>query len=103
MNKKEVLQLIESIEILYDNPFTKRRNYFNQDQSNEEVIVSVVNAWHDILKDESVEMVLKNFKRHIKTNKFHPTIAELLRKEERYGPDIPRDFVYDLKAGEDWH
>lgn len=103
MNKKEVLKLILAIERLYDKPFTKKRSIFNQNDSIEKFIMDTVNTWHDILQDEDPEMVFKNLACHVKTNKFPPSIAELLRKDEQIGPHIPRGFVFDINAGEEWH
>lgn len=103
MNKKQVLQLIKAIESFYDNPFTKKRGVTNQDDSNEKVLMDTLNNWHEMLKDENAEIVFDNLKQHIKTNKFPPTIAELLKKEERQGRYIPRHADYDMTAGEDWN
>lgn len=103
MTKKEVLKLIKTIEQLYDKPFTKKRSVFHQNDSVEKILMDTVNAWHDILHDEDSEIVFTNLAYHAKTSKFPPTIAELLRKDEQSGRYVPRDFVYDINAGEDWH
>lgn len=77
MTKQEVLLLIERIEQLYNNPFTRKRNITNQDKTDEEVIKDVVIMWHEFLKDDDAERVFENFKKHVRTSKFPPTIAEL--------------------------
>lgn len=77
MNKQEVLTLIEQIEKLYNNPFTRKRNITDKDKSDEEIIIDIVNIWHEFLKDDDAERVFGNFKKHVRTSKFPPTIAEL--------------------------
>lgn len=77
MTKQEVLTLIEQIEKLYNNPFTRKRNITDKDKTDEEIIFDTVNTWHEFLKDDEADRVFENFKRHVTTNIFPPTIAEL--------------------------
>jgi hypothetical protein len=83
MNKGQVLELIQKIEMYFNNPFTKKRNAFNEDKTDEEIILDVVNAWYDILKDYEAETVFNNFKEYVKTNRYAPTIADLIKEQEK--------------------
>ena len=48
-----------------------------------------VAIWLDLLRDVPFELAQRNLRKHIMTEKFPPTVAELSRKPEHDGPYIP--------------
>jgi hypothetical protein len=88
MDKKQVLQIIQSIESIYNNHFTK--NVLPSEQKNK--IKNVVETWYEFLKDHEYEEVKGNLKFHVNHSKFAPSIAELINKpdyEKASGPAVP--------------
>ncbi|NMH72808.1 hypothetical protein HF078_06975 [Bacillus sp. RO2] len=73
MNKKEVLDIIQLIEKMYNNPFTK--NVIPSEQNNK--IKSIVEAWHEFLENQDFNQVRAKVKKHVFTSKFPPTIADI--------------------------
>lgn len=62
-----------------------------------------LNTWHRILKNQDPVKVLKNLEKHIRTNKFAPTISELI--EEQIESKINNEhlsFMRNLR-GEDFY
>lgn len=45
--------------------------------SNPLVSQAAFDLWYEMLKDKEYQVVARNLERHVKTNKFAPTIAEL--------------------------
>lgn len=86
MNKKDVLQLFKFLTAVYPQ--------FTVDQYK-------IDEWTNLLADQSTETVLANAREYAKANKFPPSIAEV--RVQQNGRYIPRDFVYDINAGEDWN
>lgn len=74
MNKKQVLDLIIKIEQFYNNPFTRN---LGPDETREQKIVKVVDSWSLMLEDQDYNRVMQKFKKHVQSNKYPPTIAEL--------------------------
>lgn len=101
MNKQEVLELIRTIEIAYNFPWTRKREGYAKYLTDEELIIEVVNVWYEYLKDQKTEWVMKRLKYHIETKPFPPTVSDLRRQV--IGRDIPDTYVHDLSAGEDWN
>lgn len=87
MNKKQVLEVIRIIENTYNQPFTRKRNMFTEGKSDNQIILDVVDQWHQFLKDSNPTVVLRNLEQHILKEKFPPTIAELA--EYRNTTNIP--------------
>lgn len=77
MNKKQVLEVIKIIEHSYNNPFTRKRNMFNEDKSDKEVILETVDFWHKMLENQNPKDVMKRLNKHVLTDRFPPTIADL--------------------------
>ncbi|TYS68681.1 hypothetical protein FZC76_06970 [Sutcliffiella horikoshii] len=73
MNKKEVLEIIQLIEKMYNNPFTK--NILPSEQQIK--IKTIAEAWHEFLEDQDFNQVRSKVKKHVLTSKFPPTIADL--------------------------
>ena len=77
MNKSDVIEVIQTIETLYNNPFTK--NIIPSEQKQK--IMSVVEAWYSILKDYEFNQVMKNLSEHVKRSRFAPTVSDLVQEK----------------------
>lgn len=77
MNKSDVIEVIQTIETLYNNPFTK--NIIPSEQKQK--IMSVVEAWYSILKDYEFNQVMKNLREHVKRSRFAPTVSDLVQEK----------------------
>ncbi len=59
---------------------------------------TVFDLWYEMLKDASYTDVTKALAKHIKTNKFAPTIAELrscAESRNRFNNFLPRGYDFD--------
>jgi len=70
MTKKETFQILKLIQQFYE------RFEINQDK---------IDAWHDVLQAEDFNAVYSILKSVVKTNKFPPTIAEILPTKQLNG------------------
>jgi hypothetical protein len=52
-------------------------NFYNQFTVSE----AMVKAWHSVLVDYEIEMVMMNLKNHVVNSKFPPTVADLVKQE----------------------
>lgn len=77
MNKLEVLEMLEHMEILYPNKF--------------EPSEKAVNVFYLHLEKQDYNTVLKNLMRHAKENKYVPTIADLIEQKQPYDTDNTLD------------
>lgn len=62
MTRQQVVELFRYIKMAYE----------NFDVSSDKV-----DFWHESLKNQSTQNVLNKFKKHVKTNKYPPTISDL--------------------------
>ena len=62
MTREQVVQLFKYIKMAYE----------NFDVSSDKV-----DFWHESLKNQSFQNVLNKFKKHVKTNKYPPSISDL--------------------------
>jgi hypothetical protein len=70
MNKEQVFEILSHIKLFYERF---------------EVTQEKLNAWHNILEDEDFNAVYSILKGVVKTNKFPPTIAEILPSKQLNG------------------
>lgn len=75
MNKSEVAKLFERIVQYYPS--------FTGD-------INKIHAWHEILISTSFDLAINNLKRHVTTEKFPPTIAELSKPLQPIKTDAER-------------
>lgn len=76
MNKKEVVSLIEQIELFYNQPFSRNFN-LNDGETATDKMRKLVDAWHRLLKNQDFKDVMRRFDRHCVKSKYPPTIADL--------------------------
>ncbi|WP_342515511.1 replicative helicase loader/inhibitor [Sutcliffiella sp. FSL R7-0096] len=76
MNKKEVVSLIEQIELFYNQPFSRNFN-LNDGETATDKMIKLVEAWHRLLRNQDFKCVMRRFDNHCTKNKFPPTIADL--------------------------
>ncbi|MGD6872991.1 replicative helicase loader/inhibitor [Sutcliffiella horikoshii] len=62
MTREQVVQLFKYIKMAYE----------NFDVSSDKV-----DFWHESIKNQSLQNVLNRFKKHVKTNKYPPTISDI--------------------------
>lgn len=100
MNKKQVLDLIIKIEEFYNNPFTRNLGH---DETKEQKIIKVVDSWSLMLEDQDYKHVMKKLKKHVRSNKFPPTIADLY--EEPQESKINQEHLSFMRSlrGEDFY
>lgn len=48
-----------------------------------------IDKWHEILKDYEFDIIMDNLRLCIKTNRFAPTVADLINVEDRKDRAIP--------------
>lgn len=60
-----------------------------------------IKAWHEILGQVPVEQAIANLKRHVLTEKYPPTIAELTRPLQ--APKTENDRFHDFMRGSAIH
>jgi hypothetical protein len=72
MTRDEVKEVVKILGVFYGN--TLKIDPVN--------IKSFVDSWHWILKDYDKAVVMKNLKSHVETNKFPPSVAELIKKSD---------------------
>lgn len=89
MNKQQVLDVIRKIELAYSHPWTRNKSPLHKDKTEEEIILEVVNTWHEFLKDCDAERVFERLNHHIMTSKFPPTVSEI------YAPKQPESKFLD--------
>lgn len=97
MNKSEVGELFKAIKYIFPNF---------------EAGLEKITFWHDLLSDVPFDTALLNLKRHAKTDKFPPTIAELIGRVDTSGQYVPgveetRAYLaekeaHDKKVKEEW-
>lgn len=80
MNKQETARILQTISDAYVAKFKITDN-----------AVSILNTWHEILKDEPYEEIAANLQNFIATatHAFPPTVSELLTKKEKSDRAIP--------------
>lgn len=85
MEAGQVLEVLKTI-----------RGAYNRFEINEEM----PRVWHETLKDEPYDLVIKRLKRHIRESKYEPTMSDLLpNKEER--EKLYQDHIINLSKGRD--
>lgn len=78
MNKQETLKIVVTIESLFNNALT--RNYTSLEElTDEQLLVEVVNTYHDMLKEFDFEAVKRNLIAYSQSNSFAPKIADLVK------------------------
>lgn len=90
--KKEILEVIMTIEHAYNNPYTRNIGGFDENETKEQKLVRMVDSWYKLLKDFDYEQIKVNLEKHIMTSKYPPSIAELVnqvKEEVPAGPVIP--------------
>ncbi|MGF6950933.1 hypothetical protein QF028_003438 [Neobacillus sp. B4I6] len=85
MNKKEIYNLMELIEVYYEK--------FHFDQKK-------LDGWHMVLQKYSYEKVHKNLLEFVAQSPHPPKICDLLQSSSGGSRCIPNEFVLDLTAGE---
>ncbi|MFS0822145.1 replicative helicase loader/inhibitor [Bacillus sp. 1P02SD] len=88
MNRAEVIQLFKYIKMSYENF---------------EVSTDKVDFWQGIFKDQDFTTVMKKLEKHVRSNKFAPTISELY--EENIESKVNHEhlsFMRNLR-GEDFY
>lgn len=88
MNKKEVGKILNTISTMY-------QNKFKYDDP-----IALLEVWHDSLKDCEFDQIYENLKSYFKVNKFPPSVADLIKVEQR---DIAvKNYVETLAMIEEW-
>jgi hypothetical protein len=88
MNKEQVFDILSLIKQYYDRF---------------EVSQMKINAWHDVLEPEDFNAVYSILKEVVKTNKFPPTIAEIMPTKQLngvMGVEETRKYLDKLEAEE---
>ena len=85
MNKKEIYTLMTQIQAYYEK--------FQFDQQK-------LDAWHLVLQKYSNDRVHEKLLEFVVHSPHHPKISDLVQNSS--GRYIPRGFVDDINAGEDW-
>lgn len=77
MERTEIALLLRKIDIYYDGKVKKAdpKERFE--------------SWASVLADIDGELVNQNLMRHVKTNSFPPTLADLIQQPEKEGRAIP--------------
>lgn len=83
MTKTEVFTLLENLEIIYPGKFV--------------VNEKTVNAFYFHLQDQDSGEVMRNLKQHARTNKFPPTISDLITIKRPYETN-PLDKLAEWEA-----
>jgi hypothetical protein len=86
MHKKELYSLMALIQVYYD------KFHFDQQK---------LDAWHVVLQKYSYDGMNANLLKFVIESPHPPKICDLVQNAS-LGRDIPREFVLDLTAGEDW-
>lgn len=90
--KKEILEVIMTIEHAYNNPFTRNIGGFIENETKEQKLVRMVDSWYKLLHDFDYDQIKVNLEKHIMSSKYPPSIAELVnqvKEEAPAGPVIP--------------
>lgn len=76
MNKLEITEMLDAIVTYYPGSFTVKPEAYK----------ATVEAWYLFLKDVNKEFVMKNLADHVRTERFPPSIADLLKipAEDKY-------------------
>lgn len=69
---------IEELQLLFQKMSIHYSRYLPQDEETRNVIKQ---EYYNYLKDVNVNLVSKNFKNHVKTSKYLPTISDLIKDE----------------------
>lgn len=77
MNKKEVMEIIKSVSIYY-------QNKFKMDDP-----IATIDAWYNILRDYEFEDINANLKEYVKHNHFAPSVSELIRLPQAKDRALP--------------
>jgi hypothetical protein len=89
MTKKQILEVIMTVEHAYNNPFTRN---IDVNETKEQKLVKIVDTWYKLMKDHDFEKIKENLNHHIMTSKYPPSISELVNQPEKdipSGPAIP--------------
>lgn len=77
MDKKQTAVILEVIATMYQNKFKV---------DNRQLLLDL---WFDTLKDYDFEVISENLKVYYKTNKFPPSVAELVNNKEQRDRALP--------------
>jgi Loader and inhibitor of phage G40P len=86
MTKKQILEVIMTIEHAYNNPFTRN---IDGNETKEQKLVKIIDTWYKLLKDHDFEKIKEHLNQHIMTSKYPPSIAELVNQPEKEIPSGP--------------
>lgn len=77
MDKKEVVEIIKTISNIYGSKFK-----MDDPQG-------TVNAWHMVLVDYEFDSIMANLQSYVKTNRFAPSVADIIEVEPAKDRAIP--------------
>src|SRR5690606_13797014 len=77
MDKRQTAVILEIISTMYQNKFKVENKQL------------LLDLWHDALKDHDFQVISENLKEYYKTNKFPPSVAELIEQPDKEGRYIP--------------
>lgn len=77
MDKKQTAVILEIIATMYQNKFKV---------DNKQLLLDL---WFDTLKDYDFEAISENLKAYYKTNKFPPSVADLVNNKEKRDRALP--------------
>lgn len=81
MTQAEVVKLFKAITLAY--PAFR----LPDDKDKEQMAKEQVLQWYEHLKDVPFDVAMENFRRHVRTEKYPPTIADLRRPLSKQDPE----------------